>query len=468
MLIDSHAHLQDKKFARDLDRVLERAEDAGIEHLVVVGDRVETSRRAVAMTRRYPFMTAAVGIHPHYESSFVPKMLLELSALARETGVVAIGEIGLDYHYPNCNIDRQKEMFVAQGRLAGRRGLPLVIHCRDAYDDLSELIEQNEKISRRGIIHCFSGSYEQARRFLTLGFYLGIGGALTYPNGVELRHTVERLGLDRIVVETDSPYLPPQVKRGRRNEPSYLKHTIKALADVSGFSYQDVARMTRANALRVLGLPGKIATEAVFAIRRELHVTITNECPNCCRYCPRNSDYYALGYHLKLDRERAVPELLASIGDPTTHDAIVLSGLGEPTMRWDACLEMARDLKRLGARVVLDTNGLGSLVNKRDIAPEMTGLFDGVRINMVAQDRQAYNFLSQTTLPDQAFDAMLAFAGRCRDCVPEVTMNVLTVPAVDVEACRALAEDRLKACFRVNEYHPVGRVMPEVLADGAP
>jgi TatD DNase family protein len=468
MLIDSHAHLQDKKFARDLERVLERAEDAGIEHLVIVGDRVETSRRALAMTRRYPSMTAAVGIHPHYESSFVPKMLLELSALSRETGVVAIGEIGLDYHYPNCSVERQKEMFVAQGRLAGRRGLPVVIHCRDAYDDLAGLIEQDPKISRRGIIHCFSGSYEQARRFLTLGYYLGIGGALTYPNGVELRRTVERLGLDRVVAETDSPYLPPQVKRGRRNEPSYLKHTIKALADLSGFSYQDVARVTRANALRVLGLPGKIDTEAVFAIRRELHVTITNECPNRCRYCPRNADYCALGYHMKLDRERDVPELLASIGDPMAHDAIVLGGLGEPTMRWSACLETARALKKLGARVVMNTNGLGSLANGRDITPEMAGLFDGVRINMVAQDRQAYNYLSQTTLPDQAFEAMLAFAGRCKDCVPDVTMTVLTVPAVDVEACRAMAEDRLQVRFRVNEYHPVGNVMPEVLADDAP
>jgi TatD DNase family protein len=130
MLIDSHVHLQDKKFARALDRVLDRAEDAGVERMICVGDKTESSRRAIAMAKRYPRLLATVGVHPHYDALFTPKTLFELEALARDPSVVAIGEIGLDYHYPNYNAERQIECFVAQARLAGRRKLPLVIHCR--------------------------------------------------------------------------------------------------------------------------------------------------------------------------------------------------------------------------------------------------------------------------------------------------------------------------------------------------
>lgn len=459
MLIDSHTHLQDKKFARDLDRVLDRADDAGIEHLVCIGDRIETSRRALALARSHPRITAVVGIHPHYESQYTPKQLLELQALAGDDRVVAIGEIGLDYHYPNFNSERQKEMFVAQARLAGRRNLPLVMHCRDAYPDLLDLIESDDRIPRRGIIHCFSGTYEEACRFLDLGFYLGIGGAITYPNGTNLRRTIERVGLDRIVCETDAPYLPPQLKRGRRNEPSYIKHTVKALADLAGVSYQDAARITRANAIRVFGLPQEIAPEIVYSIRRTLYVSVTNRCTNRCYHCQRCSDYMVMGHLLKLDHEPEVNELLAAIGSPSEYDEIVVSGLGEPTIRWDVCLGLARELKHRGARVRLNTNGLGNLINKRNIVPEMAGNFDSVAIGLTAHNRETYNAITNTTLPDKAFDAMLEFAEACRAVVPDVIMTVVGVPEVDIEACRQIAENRLKVRFRVREYRPHGYPM---------
>jgi TatD DNase family protein len=460
MLIDSHAHLQDKKFARDLERVLERAEDAGIEHLICIGDRIESSRRALALARRYPRVTAAIGVHPHYESSFSPKMLLELEALAHDPRVVAVGEIGLDYHYPNFLPDRQREMFVAQARLAGRHNLPVVMHCRDAYDDLLGLIEQDEKIPRRGVIHCFSGSYEQACRFLDLGFHLGIGGALTYPNGGDLRRTVELVGLDRIVCETDSPYLPPQIKRGRRNEPSYMKHTVKALADLLGLTYQDAARITKTNAIRLFGLPEQLEPEIVYAIRRTLYVSVTNRCINRCYHCQRSSDYIVMGHLLKLEHEPSAEEVLERIGDPTVYHEIVISGLGEPTIRWEICRALARGLKERGARVRLNTNGLGCLINHRDIVPEMAGHFDGVAVNMAAHDREVYNRITNTSLPDQAFDGMLDFAERCKAVVPDVVMTVVAVPEVDVDACRTLAEDRLRVRFRIREYRPHGHPLP--------
>jgi TatD DNase family protein len=455
MLIDSHVHLQDKKFARDLDRVLERAEDAGIERLVCVGDRVDSSRKAIALARREPRVTASIGVHPHHAGQFTPTTLLELEALTRDPTVVAIGEIGLDYHYPGANEQRQADGFVTQAHLAGRHDLPMIIHCRDAYDDLLGLIREDPKIPRRGVIHCFSGSYEQAVAFLDMGYYLGLGGAVTYPNGGPLRETTQRIGLERVVAETDAPYLPPQCKRGRRNEPSYIKHTLKALADLTGLSYQDAARVTKTNAIRLFNLPERLQPEIAYAIRKTLYLGITNRCPNECYYCQRCSDYLVMGHFLKLEQEPAASELLERIEEPGQWREIVLSGLGEPTMRWDVCMEVARALRRRGARVRLNTNGLGRLINGRDIVAEMAGYFDSVAITLVAHDKPTYHRIANPEYED-AWEAMLAFTQDCKAVVPDVALSVVAVPEVDVEACRRLAEDEMKVRFRIREYRPKG------------
>ena len=456
MLIDSHVHLQDKKFTRDLERVLERAEDAGIERLVCVGDKIDSSRKAVAMARNHGRIKASIGVHPHHEATFTPVTLLEMERLARDPAVVAIGEIGLDYHYPNFSRERQIENFVAQAHLAQRHNLPIVIHCRDAYDELLGIIRNDSKIPRRGAVHCFSGNAQQARAFLDEGYYLGIGGAITYPNGDPLREAVARVGVERLICETDAPYLPPQCKRGRRNEPSYLKHTVKALADLLGLSYQDVARVTKANAIRLFELDEAIEPKIAYRICRTLYLCITNRCPNECYFCERCHDYMVMGHFLKLDDEPTAEELIQGIDDVAQYGEVVLSGLGEPTMRWDVCLETARRLKELNARVRLNTNGLGSLINGRDIVPEMAGRFDAVSINLVAHNEALYNRIARPDWPDRAWDAMLEFVRGCKQVVPDVILTVVAVPEVDVEACRALAEDELKVRFRVREYQPKG------------
>lgn len=452
MLIDSHVHLQDKKFARDLDRVLDRAGDAGVERMICVADRVESSRRAIAMARQHPRLLATVGVHPHYDAQFTAKTLLELEALSRDPSVVAIGEIGLDYHYPNTNAQRQIDCFVAQAHLAGRRKLPLVIHCRDACDDMLRVIRADERIPRHGVLHCYSGDYAQARGFLDEGYYLGVGGAVTYPNAEVLRDVVRRVGLERIVSETDGPYLPPQSKRGRRNEPSYMKHVIKTLADLTDLSYQDAARITKTNAIRLFNLPDRLDPETVYSIRNTLYVGITNRCPNECYFCERLHDFMIMGHFLKLDHEPSADEVIARIESPAQYREIVLSGLGEPTLRWDVCLELARRLKDLGARVRLNTSGLGSLHNGRDIAAEMAGRFDAVAINMIAHNKDLYNRIAKPGDPERSWDAMIEFTRHCKQTVPEVMMTIVAVPEVDVEECRRLAEDELQVRLRVREW----------------
>lgn len=455
MLIDSHVHLYDKKFARDYERVMARAEDAGIERLICVGDRVETSRRSIALAKREPRLAAAVGIHPHHDMLFTPQALMELEVLARDPKVVAIGEIGLDYHYPNFIAERQLACFRAQGHLAGRRGLPLIIHCRDAYDELVRVLQDDPRIQRRGVVHCFSGNLAQAQALIELGFYLGIGGAVTYPHGDVLRNVVTQVGLERLLVETDAPYLPPQSKRGRRNEPAYMKHTVKTLADLTGYTYQDAARITKSNTIRCFGLAAVAPVPAAsYAIRQTLYLCLTNRCSNECYFCQRCSDYMVQGHFLKLDHEPTAAELLEHAGDTGSYREVVLSGLGEPTLRWDVVLETARGLKARGARVRLNTNGQGNLLNGRDLTPEMAGHFDSVAINLIAHDQATYNQIARPERPDEAFPALLAFAEACKQVVPDVVLTVVAVPEVDVEACRALAEDQLKVRFRIREYRP--------------
>lgn len=454
MLIDSHVHLQDKKFSRDLDRVLMRAQDAGLERLVCTGDRIDSSKKAVGLARRHQQLVAAVGVHPHHDAQFTPLSLLELERLARDPMVVAIGEIGLDFHYPNHDPKRQIDIFTAQAHLAHRHDLPLIIHCRDAYDALIETLRDDARIPRRGVVHCFSGTLEQARELIRLGFYLGIGGAITYPNGDPLREVVRRLGLERILSETDAPYLPPQCKRGRRNEPSYMKFTIKALAELTELSYQDTARITKTNAIRLFDLPARLKPSITYAISKTLYVSITNQCPNDCYYCQRCSDYIVMGHLLKLDHEPSAEELLEHIETPSQYREIALSGLGEPTMRWEVCMALARRLKEAGARVRLNTNGQGNLINGRNIVEEMAGFFDSVVVSMIAHDKATYNRIAQPSDPEHAWDGMLDFVAQCKQFVPEVQLMLVAVPEVNVEAARHLAEDELGVTLRIREDNP--------------
>lgn len=454
MLIDSHVHLTDPKFAPDLDRVIARARDAGVERFVSIADDLASARRAIALAARRDDVYATVGVHPQNERRWRPECEAEIRALAREPKVVAIGEIGLDFHWPDFRRERQIEVFTAQVRLATELGLPTVIHCRDAYDALAAVFRGEPGLSRRGVVHCFSGTVDDARTFLDMGFHLGIGGAVTYPGPNDMREAVKFAGLDRVVCETDAPYLPPQKKRGRRNEPSYMKFAVAALAEIAGMSYADAARITTANSRRLYGLPEKSPAEIAYAIRRRLYLNLTNRCTNDCGFCERNADYMLHGHYLKLPGEPTAAEILAAIREPERYEEFVVCGLGEPTLRLDVALEVARTLKKRGARVRLNTNGHADLIHGRRVSPDFAGLFDAVTITMNAHDRETYNRVSCPAEPERSWDAMLAFARDVRNFVPDVRMKAIALPGVDIEACRKIAEDDLKVKFQVRAARP--------------
>jgi TatD DNase family protein len=216
-IVDSHAHLADPKFTSDLDRVIARAHESRVESIICIGDSVASSQKAIAIAHRHSKVFATAGLHPHSAKDWSDKVEAGLQELAADRRVVAIGETGLDYHHNHSDRAVQMTAFRQQVRLAKALRLPVVIHCREAAEDVVRVLEQEQSERLRGVIHCFAETLEIARRALDLGFHLGIGGLITFKTSETLRGVVAAIGLDRLVVETDSPYLAPVPKRGRRN-----------------------------------------------------------------------------------------------------------------------------------------------------------------------------------------------------------------------------------------------------------
>ena len=253
-LTDTHCHLMLPEFAADFERILERAQAAGIGTLIVPGIDLPTSREAVTLAEGRPGLFAAVGIHPHQSESWSPAAGAELRELARSPTVIAIGEIGLDYYRDRAPRFTQRAALEAQLELADELGLPVIVHNRAAIEELLPVLIEwsgglDHKLrSRSGVLHAFSAESEHAQTAIASGFYLGVAGPLTYPNARPLRELVQRLSLDRLLLETDSPYLPPQSHRGQRNEPAHLPEIATALARLHSSEFEKVTQLTSQNA----------------------------------------------------------------------------------------------------------------------------------------------------------------------------------------------------------------------------
>lgn len=253
-MIDSHAHYDDEQFDADRDDIIRKAVEAGVTHIINPGCDVESSRQAILLARKHPEVFAAVGVHPHQAASCNEKTLSGIEALAREEKVVAIGEIGLDYHYDFSPREVQKEWFSKQVALAGKLGLPIIVHDRESHQDVLDIVKAFRSELTTGVFHCFSGSVEMAREVLDMGFYIGIGGSLTFKKARKPVEVVQYAPLDRLLIETDCPYLAPEPYRGRRNWSGYLKHVIERIAAIKGMAYDAVEWQTSDNARALFGL----------------------------------------------------------------------------------------------------------------------------------------------------------------------------------------------------------------------
>ncbi len=250
MAIDTHAHLEMEAFDKDREAVLERAAAAGLTAIITVGTTLPDCEKAVALAKRYAPVYAAVGIHPHEVKGIDAAAYDALRLLAREKKVVAIGEIGLDFFYDNSPRDVQLRCFAEQLDLAEELDLPVIIHDRDAHAETLGLLRQR-KGRLRGVLHCFSGDAAMARECIELGFHLSVAGPVTYPKADQLRAVAREIPAERLLIETDCPYLAPQPYRGKRNEPAYVIETARRLAEIRGMTAGELERLTAANARRL-------------------------------------------------------------------------------------------------------------------------------------------------------------------------------------------------------------------------
>jgi TatD DNase family protein len=250
MLIDTHAHLEMETFDRDREEVLKRAAEAGLTAIVTVGTTLSDCRKAVDLAGQYPPIYAAIGIHPHEVKGIETGTYDALRRLARRDKVVAVGEIGLDFFYNHSPREVQLRRFAEQLDLAEELDLPVIIHDREAHAETLEMLG-SRKGRIQGVLHCFSGDAAMARECLDMGFHLSVAGPVTYPKADRLREVARDVPLERLLIETDAPYLAPQRHRGKRNEPAYVVETAGCLAEVRGVSVDELIRLTSANARRL-------------------------------------------------------------------------------------------------------------------------------------------------------------------------------------------------------------------------
>ncbi|MCM3006897.1 TatD family hydrolase [Priestia koreensis] len=254
MLFDTHVHLNAEQYDEDLQEVIDRALEAGVENMVVVGFDEETINKAMELVERYDFLYASVGWHPVDAIDMTDEHLAWLEELAAHPKVVALGEMGLDYHWDKSPKDVQKEVFRKQIRLARKVNLPIIIHNRDATEDVVEILSEENVKEVGGIMHCFTGSLEVAKQCMDMNMYISYGGPVTFKNAKKPKEVVVDIPLDRLLIETDCPYLTPHPHRGKRNEPGYVSLVAEQIAELRGISYEELAVKTTENAKKLFGI----------------------------------------------------------------------------------------------------------------------------------------------------------------------------------------------------------------------
>lgn len=253
MIIDTHAHYDDEQFDSDRDELLKSMHDGGIGLIVNAGSTVESWDKIVALTEKYPFVYGAAGVHPDETGALDEVQMARMEQILKRDKIVAVGEIGLDYYWDNESHDVQKKWFIRQLELAREMDMPVIIHSREAAADTMEIMKKYAS-GMRAVIHCYSYSVEMAREYVKMGYYIGIGGVVTFKNAKKLKDVVKEIPLTSIVMETDCPYLAPEPYRGRRNSSLYLPFVAEKIAEIKGVSAEEVVRRTEENSRKLYAL----------------------------------------------------------------------------------------------------------------------------------------------------------------------------------------------------------------------
>ncbi len=457
LLVDTHAHIYGLEYSADFDQMLGRAADAGVTTIVAVGADIESSRAACKLAATHDRIYCSVGIHPHDAARVNDKCYDIIRELATENPkVVAIGEIGLDFFRDLSPREVQEEVFRRFIRLARQLSLPVIIHDRDAHEQVLNILREENAGEVGGVLHCFSGDLHMARECVEMGFFISIPGTVTFPGNEALREVVRGIKTENLLIETDCPYLAPVPHRGKRNEPAYARIVAEKIAELKGLSLADVGRITTLNAKRLFRINhGEQKAQIAYIIRNSLYLNITNRCSNRCSFCAKFSDFTVKGHYLQLEHEPSLDEVMAAIGDPSGFDEIVFCGYGEPMLRLDLIREVAAELKKKGCRIRINTDGQANLVYGRNILPELAGLVDCISVSLNAADADTYVRLCRSPYGREGFEGVCSFLKEAKKYIPRVVASAVTVPGLDIETVRKLAQT-LGVEFRERTYAEVG------------
>jgi TatD DNase family protein len=452
MLVDTHAHLFYPNFDGELDAVLQRAKDAGVDYIIVPATDLETSDQVIGLTQKYDMIYGSVGIHPHDTKDWDQSLIPKIEELTKHQKIVAIGEIGLDYYYDFSPKEKQIEAFKSQIELALKLNLPIIVHNRDANEDILRIIREYAGTGLRAQFHCFNGTLDEARELIRLHHFISFTGNITFTKADSLREIVSKLTPEHLLLETDSPFMTPVPHRGKRNEPAYVKLIAEKIAEIRRIGVEDIARITSYNAFRMFGIGSKPNTSFTYQIGKNLYINVTNRCNADCIFCDRKGEAVVSGYNLKMSKseEPAAEIYIKEIGDPKNYNEIVFCGFGEPTIRWDVVKQIAEYVKQNGGRTRLDTDGHGSFINKRDITSELNGLIDIVSISINAADPQKYSELMR--VEPQMFNEVVTFAKASKKYVEKVVMTAVLLDDIEINKVRNLVEQEIGAEFRGREY----------------
>lgn len=452
MFIDTHSHLFYPNFESEIDEVIQRAKYAEVDYIIVPATDLESCKKVIELTKKYDMVYGTVGIHPHDTKEWTENFIPKIEEFTKHEKIVAIGEIGLDYYYDFSPKEKQIEAFKSQIELALKLNLPIVVHNRDASEDILKIIKEYAGTGLRAQFHCFNGNLDEARDLIRLHHFISFTGNITFTKADSLREIAAKITPEHLLLETDSPFMTPVPHRGKRNEPAYVKLVAEKIAEVRHVSVEDIARVTSYNAFRMFGIGSKPNTSFTYQIGSNLYINISNRCNADCVFCDRKGEAVLSGYNLKMrkDQEPDADVYIKEIVDPKQYNEIVFCGFGEPTIRWEVVKEIANYVKQNGGRTRLDTDGHGSFINKRNIAPELKNLIDVVSISLNASDPEKYSELMR--VEPRMFNEVINFAKEAKNYVEKVVMTAVLIDKLEIEKVRQIVEDNIGAEFRVREF----------------
>jgi len=448
---DSHCHLHFKHFDDDLEQVVKSSALAGISQIMIPSIDAATAGKSAAIAEKYGLYSAA-AFHPEHlpEDETGETGWLDIRRVLLRPRTVAVGETGLDYYHRTFSPEKQLIWFLRHIELAESTGYPLIVHSRGAEADVLDHLPSSLTVPV--ILHCWGGNEALTDLAVSRGCYIGVGGPLTYRKNDSLRRIIARVPHNRLLSETDSPFLPPEPFRGRRNEPSFTTYIIQSVRDLwdSRMSIENTSYILRENALNAYRLhPESRRADIVYRHGDSLYVNLTSMCMNSCNFCIRKtsdgvSDYYLM--HREDPSEKLILSTLRSFPIEDSEE-LVFCGFGEPTLRSDVLMKCAGHAAERGVKTRLNTNGLCTSFLPDEEVRKLLGSFDSVSISVNASGSVEYNRVCPSTV-DAPWEHLMKFISMAKASGVKTQLSAVSSSGVDIQRVQTLA-DRLQLALRI-------------------